>query len=167
MISVYEKGRISSKKIWRRRYVNSLKSSICVMNLLVSIIKSNKKLTDVEFKGLDNYFNNRVKILPSGVYEKIFEAYQSGILFQFEVDKVGYEFLDLMEINLEKCSDLLSKKSKNYKTKVFYLLQAIHNIPRYFFAKGRDSFFGISISDIDVDCIRDSVYDYMRLSEKC
>jgi len=167
IISVYEKGRISSKKIWIKRYINSLKDSIDVMNLLVSVMKSKRKLTDVEFQRLYNYINkNMIKSFPNGANQKIFEAYKSGMLFQFEVDKAGYELLQLMEINLNKCKALLKKGKKNYKIKISYLLWAVHNIPRYFLSEAGESFLGLPIVKITAECIKDSVYDYMRLSER-
>lgn len=164
-ISNYEKGRIQVKKVWSKRYINSLKESIHIMKCIVAMMKRSDAMETIDIKILVDYVNKNEELIFSvGLGEKLLTTYETGVSFQYTSDDKKQEILQLMESILILCNKLLNQHKKDYKIKISYLLMALHNIPRMFFSNDKDTWLNIRISPLTFDEVRMCVHNYIELS---
>ena len=164
VVSNFEKGRVKSSGVWRRKYVNSLKKSLEIMALLTNLISENKEISQDEMRSLQEFIHENKGVIFSG----------AGNIDALLDDKndVGFlsndfeDVIKLMNDILLEIKNLLSIKSKNYKSKIAYLLRAFHNLPKVFLDPNDTTVFNLNIQPIARQEAIQYAGSYLSLKEK-
>ena len=162
VVSVFEKGRLKSSVIWKRKYVRSLKKSLEVMTLLTDLLSRNKEISQEEIDFLQEFlYENNGVIFPGRGNINAFWGNENDFRFlsnDFE------DIIKLMNGIMLEIKNLLCIKNKNYKIKIWYLLSAFHNLPRVFLDPKEAKVFNLDIQPIT--CQEAVQYAFLYLSTK-
>ena len=165
IISNYEKGRIKTTGIWSKKYKNSLKKSLEIMQLLIYFLKTNKNITVEEMQPIFDYYKqNTYKIFPQSTID--FDDYISNdakiFLNTVYTDKnASLRVVEYMESMIKKCDMLLDDKEKQYKVKISSLIKAFHNLPKVYLNPTAQTLFNIGIKPISEDEAIDYAESYI------
>lgn len=164
VISNFEKGRVKSSGIWKRKYVKSLKNSVEIMSLLTNLISENREISQDEISFLQCFIreNNDVIFLDE-------ENLISLFCEKNNLDFSPNEFEDitrLMNDIIFEIKNLLLTKEKCYKTKISYLLRAFHNLPKVFLDLSDEKVFEHEIQPIAKQEAIEYALSYLSLKEK-
>ena len=147
IVSSYEKGRVKTSGLWKRKYVESLKKSLEIMSLITNIISSNKEISHNEMSCLKEFIYKNEGIMFIGIsnVEVLFDK-KNSIVFSPNDFK---NTIVLMKCIIFEIKKLLCTKQKNYKSQISYLLRAFHNLPKVFLVSNYSSIFNLEIQPID------------------
>ena len=129
ILTIYEKGKIRLDRIWRKGYIYSLIQSFEQMEKLINLLERTDDCI-CDLQPIVQYIQHYVGIE--------LEAQMSDIKNCNLSSKLPYTTGDLQKINalmryiIEKCKLLLQRKEQNYKKRIFFLLEALHNLPRIY-----------------------------------
>ena len=151
VISRYEKGRITTSKVWRKKYIFSLKDALQTMEILVSLLKTDQEITVERMLPVIDYCKRNIHKMfpePSVDLDVCFEDV-SAVLFQkVAKNSENDTVIDLMENIVTECRALIERRPKNYKIQLSYLLRAFHNLPKVFLDPTKQTLFNIAAQPI-------------------
>lgn len=135
IIANYEKGKIYSDKMWRKKYTVALNESVYIMKILISITKDKCNISDENISLLREFI-----IKNNGIMYIVEQEELTALTNELQIlliDDIEYEctgVVDLMERIIDRISLLLCTRERNYKQKIAYLLRGLHNLPRSYFS---------------------------------
>lgn len=146
VVSNFEKGRIKSSGIWKRKYVKALKNSLEIMVLLTHLISTNKEISQDEIRFLQGFIhqNNGVIFSGEGNINALIDNKKEFGFSSHDFENV----IKMMNDIILEIQNLLSTKTKKYKTKISYLLKAFHNLPRAFLDPNDATVFNLGFQPI-------------------
>lgn len=163
VVSNFEKGRVKSSGIWNRKYVQSLKKSLEIMELLTNLISANKEISQEEIRFLQGFIheNNGVIFSGEGNINALFGDKNDFVFLSNDFEDV----IKLMKDIILEIKNLLCTKSKNYKTKISYLLRAFHNLPKVFLDPNDAKVFNLDIQPIAQQEAIQYAFSYLSLKD--
>lgn len=154
-ISRGEKGRIRSSGFWRKQYVNALRESLKIMELLISLLKADRDITVGEMLPFFEYYKKGIcHTFPPIVVnlEELLQDTSKIMLIKNDtLDEVDIVIMNFMEKIIIECNLLIKCKGKKYKRKIADLLGAFHNLPIAFFDKTKQTLFNNMMWEISKD----------------
>ena len=171
IVSSFEKGRIRSSGFWKKEYVNSLKESLKIMELLLSLLRADRDITVEEMLPFFDYYKKGIchtfPPIKVNLEELLQEPSKVMLVKNGVFDEAEIIVMDFMEKIIIECNLLIKNKGKRYKMKMDYLLRAFHNLPIAFFDKTKQTLFNNMMWQITCEqAIEYSLYYIERLSEK-
>jgi len=164
IVSNFEKGRVKSCGVWKRKYVKSLKCSLEIMTLLTNLISSNKEISQDEISCLQRFIceNNGIIFSCKGNIDALSDDNNDSKFSPHNFEDV----INLMNDIILEIKTLLCAKPKNYKTKISYLLRAFHNLPRVFLDSSGVKVFELDAHSISGQEAIQCAISYLSLKEK-
>jgi len=165
IISNYEKGRLKTTGIWSRRYINSLRESLEMMGRITELLAEDTDVSQEEIMPIMEFYRQNLNI--------IFPASESAWigedgLKELEVKKDQSQTAGREEVIchmrkiLSECFDLLERKGRRYKYRLFYLLMAFHNLPKVYLDATAETLCNIGISAISEEDAIKHANSYMK-----
>lgn len=161
-LSVYEKGRCTPNKIWwTKKYVTQLVDSINFMDEMVKSV-SDENITAHDYEIVR-------KILES---KKIF-CFDETLLNQWKENNYAlssihnlssYKEVNQLMINIiEQLKQTIKSLNKKNKQNIWYLLQALHNLPKVYLSSRQESMFNYPVSSITFDVALECAKNYLKM----
>lgn len=161
-LSVYEKGRCAPNKIWwTKKYVTQLVNSMDFMGEIIRSL-SNENIT------LHDY-----EIVKKCVECKEIFCFNEALLTQWQENNYAlssmHNLSSYKEVNklmcniIEKLKQNIRSLNKKNKQKIWYLLQALHNLPKAYLNPLEESMFNYPISPITVDTAIECAQNYLKM----
>ena len=154
IISNYYKGKIdSSKLIWGKKYRNSLRDALDIMNLIVCNIGADIQMKKNEIDELYNFIIKNIGtifIKPKVNLEDIpcilLDGTENEIL-----TKKQLQIQNIMSDILYECKELLFNRNRNYKKKIKSLLMVLHNLPMVYVNSQKNRIFDVNLFEVSDD----------------
>lgn len=161
-LSVYEKGRCDSSKIrWTKKYVTQLVNSI---NFMGEMIQS---LSD------ENITSHDYEIVRKSVENKEMFCFNETLLNQWQENNYALSSINnlssykevnqLMSYIIEQLKQTIISLNKKNKRNIWYLLQALHNLPKVYLNPQQESMFNYPSSSITVDVALGCALTYLKM----
>ena len=161
-LSVYEKGRCTPSKIrWTQKYVTQLVSSINLMDEMVESL----------FDG--NITSRDYEIVSKCIERKEIFCFNEVLLNQWEENNYSlssiHNLLPYKEVNqlmgniIEQLKQAVNSLNKKNKEKIWYLLQALHNLPKVYLNSQQKSVFCHPSLPIVVDVALECAQIYLKM----
>ena len=164
VVSNFEKGRVKSSGIWRRKYVKSLKNSLEIMALLTNLISANKEISQDEFHFLQKFIHENTGVIFPG--EGNINVLFGGKNDFGSLPNAFEDTIKLMNGIISEIKNLLCARNENYKIKISYLLRAFHNLPKVFIDPNEGKVFNLDIQSIPHQEAIQYAFSYLSLKEK-
>lgn len=154
VISNYEKGRITTSKIWTRKYMESLEHSLEVMRILLLLLETDCSLTSEEMYPVFHYLRENCHKFWSGDGQTIdIINCPSNITF-WATNDVNQDYrvvIDMMKKINTQCVFLVRQNGRNRKKQLYFLLHALHNLPKVFLNPQEQTLFNLGIHPISTE----------------
>lgn len=161
-LSVYEKGRCNPNKIcWTKRYITQLIDSINFMEEMIqSLSDESVSLGDDEIvKKCMDYreafsFNKRL----------LAQWKESNYALSSSCNLKSYKPVNrLMRKITEQLRQAVKSLDKKNKMNIWYLLQALHNLPKVYLNFCQESVFDCPSSPITIDIALECAQNYLKM----
>lgn len=149
ILSRCEKGRINTHTFWNKKYVNSLNDSLKMMITLIDLLEKTGNITEKELIPIINFVNQNAGTIFPHPIKTVPLLEQNNQLPLSLIDCT--EIMSLMRNLIIEVQELLRDKNKKYKIKIFYLLSALHNLPKVFLRADKITFFNIGVEAITTE----------------
>lgn len=163
-LSVYEKGRCTPSSMWwTKKQVTQLVDSISFMGEMVQAL-SDANITPHDYEIISKCVQQKEMFYPNTALWNLWQKnalYLSSIPDLSEYKKVNQLMSDIIE-QLKKATQSLNKKNKH---KIWYLLQALHNLPKVYLNPLPDAPINFQIPAITVDVAMECAQNYLQLIE--
>lgn len=161
-LSVYEKGRCAPSNIWwTKKYVTQLVDSINFMGEMV------KALSD------ENITSHDYEIIRKCVQKKEIFYFNEVLLNQCKENtyflSAHHNLSDYKEVNqlmsniIEQLKQATQSLKRKNKYKIWYLLQALHNLPRVYLRPVPDALINFQIPPMTVDTAIECARNYLKM----
>lgn len=159
-LTVYEKGRVYSKKWWSRKHVTSLMNSITLMNEVIQSL-SEENITNHDYKLVEKIVENRELFLFD---EKLLNRWRDNHYALSSIDNLSIfqDVNQLMNNIVVELKDTIKIQNKENKLKIWYLLQGFHNLPKVYFNPEKESILGNHHPPILCDVALECAQRYLR-----
>ena len=160
-LSVYEKGRCTTSKIlWSKKYVTQLVNSINFMEELVQSL-SDENITSHDYEIVIKCIENKEifgfnKLLLSKWQENNYALSSTHNISSYN------EVNQLMRDIIEQLKQSIKSLNKKNKQKIWYLLQALHNLPKVYLNREHESIFDYTSSSITIDIALKCAQRYLK-----
>lgn len=168
LLSRREKARIPAELFWKKKYVDSLKKSFSIMKLLVNLLKMNEDITSREILPVIEFFHEHNTVFANANNDYINEFTNNSVNLKSYsyVQEDCSEIDSLMDRIIEESILLLNKRKKKYKKKIFYLLMALHNLPRVYLNPKAETIYNIQEKSISVQEAIEYASSYLKIKDK-
>lgn len=161
-LSVYEKGRCNPSKIWwTKKYVTQLVNSINFMGEMIQSL-SDENITPYDYE-----------IVRKIIESKKMLCFNEALLNQLKENNYDLSSIDnlssykevnqLMSNIIEQLKQTIKLLNKKNKQKIWYLLQALHNLPRVYLSPRQESMFNYPSSSITFDVALECAQNYLKM----
>lgn len=163
-LSIYERGRCTPSKIlWTKKYTSQLANSINLMDEMLQAL-SNKKITSHDYEVIRKIITNKVQL---HINEESLNQLKNGNYTLSSVyDLSSYnEVNQLMNTIITQLKQSITSLNKRNKRRIWYLLQALHNLPKVYLNSGHESLFNYPSPSISITSALKCAKNYLNMMD--
>lgn len=159
-LSVYEKGKYDPNKMWQKRNVLLLANSIDFMNELIHSI-SDENITPHDYEVVKKCL---VKQKPFCFNALLLDQWaKTGYSLSSIKDLSAYkEINQLMSDIVARLDQILRHLNRQNRQEIWYLLQALHNLPRVYLRSEQESIFDSPVSFLSSEAVFECAQTYLK-----
>lgn len=161
ILSVYVKGGVPAKIWWRKKYIDWLKNSINFMDEMIQSL-SDKNITSRDYEIVKRIIEGE------GIFrfnEPLLEQWKENNYSLSPIKNLSsYEEVNQqMSSIIEQLNHTVKSMNKKNKQKMWYLLQALHNLPKVYLRSQQESMFGHPFPPISCAVALKCAQDYLKM----
>lgn len=163
-LSVYEKGRCTPGKLWwKKKYVTQLVNSIGFMSEMIQSL-SDENITSRDYEMVKKIVENKElfyfnETLLNQLKENNYSLSSIHNLSSYK------EVNQLMSSIIEQLNYTVKSLNKKNKQKIWYLLQALHNLPKVYLRSQQELMLDYPSSPISCAIALECAQNYLKMDD--